>query len=161
VEGFVSEPFGRYEGDPRSAAGYADLLTYLPNDILAKVDIASMANGLEVRCPFLDTKVVELALRMPSRVRRGKGVLRRAFRGLLPPRVLERPKMGFGIPLADWFRGELRSLVEDSMASLEKRGILEGTEIHRLLGEHRSGAADHGMRLWLLLILEIWLKQRV
>jgi asparagine synthase (glutamine-hydrolysing) len=160
VEGFVAEPFGHYEGDPRSAAGYADLLTYLPNDILAKVDIASMANGLEVRCPFLDTEVVELALRMPSRVRRGKGVLRRAFRGLLPPRVLERPKMGFGIPLADWFRGELRSLVEDSMASLEKREILEGTEIHRLLGEHRSGAADHGMRLWLLLILEIWLQKQ-
>jgi asparagine synthase (glutamine-hydrolysing) len=156
VEDFVAGPFSRRSGDPAAAAGFADLETYLPNDILAKVDIASMANGLEVRCPFLDREVVDLALRMPAELRRGKGVLRRAFRDLLPPSILERGKMGFGVPLTQWLRGSLRPLLEDALSTLAARGLLEPGEIRRLLAEHLSGAADHRDRLWLLLVLELW-----
>ncbi len=156
VEGYLSEPFGRFESEPAAAAGYTDLVTYLPDDILAKVDIASMANGLEVRCPFLDAAVVELALSVPPALRLGKRLLRRAFRGLVPRVVLERAKKGFGVPVADWLRGELRPMLEDSMRSLERRGFFEPKEIRRLVKEHLSGRADHGSRLWLLLVYELW-----
>jgi asparagine synthase (glutamine-hydrolysing) len=159
VEPWISGPFKRHAGDPRAAAAYTDLLTYLPEDILVKVDIASMANGLEVRCPFLDRAVVDLALRMPTAVRRGKGVLRRAFRDLLPPEILRRGKMGFGVPLTRWLRGGLRPMLEDALASLGKRGLLEAAELRRLAGEHLQGAADHRDRLWLLLVLELWLRR--
>jgi len=156
VEDLVAEPFGRCAGDAAAAAGFADLGSYLANDILAKVDIASMANGLEVRCPFLDRDVVALALRMPTALRRGKDVLRRAFRDLLPASILSRRKMGFGVPLTQWLRGSLRPLLEDAMATLGGRGLLESREIRRLTSEHLSGAADHRDRLWLLLVLELW-----
>jgi len=156
VEDLVAEPFGRQAGDAAAAGGFADLGSYLANDILTKVDIASMANGLEVRCPFLDRDVVALALRMPTALRRGKGVLRRAFRDLLPASILSRRKMGFGVPLTEWLRGSLRPLLEDAMATLAARGLLESREIQRLTSEHLSGAADHRDRLWLLLVLELW-----
>jgi asparagine synthase (glutamine-hydrolysing) len=156
VEDLIAEPFSRHAGDPAAAAGFADILTYLPNDILAKVDIASMANGLEVRCPFLDRDVVDLALRIPTELRKGKGILRRAFRDLLPPSILNRGKMGFGVPLTEWLRGSLRPMLEDAMASLQKRNLLDAAEIRRLTSEHLSGAADHRDRLWLLLVLELW-----
>jgi asparagine synthase (glutamine-hydrolysing) len=156
VEDFISEPFARHVGDPAAAAGFADLGTYLANDILAKVDIASMANGLEVRCPFLDRHVVDLALRMPASVRRGKEVLRRAFGDFLPASILRRRKMGFGVPLTPWLRGQLRPLLEEAMSTLSTRGLLEPGEIRRLTAEHLSGAADHRDRLWLLLVLELW-----
>jgi len=134
-------------------------VTYLPNDILTKVDIASMANGLEVRCPFLDRKVVDLALQMPTQLRKGKAILRHAFGGILPPSILQRSKMGFGVPLTEWLRGSLRPMLEDAMASLEKRGLLEAAEIRRLTSEHLAGAADHRDRLWLLLVLELWARR--
>jgi len=156
VEELLSAPFARHESDPAAAAGYADLTTYLPNDILAKVDIASMANGLEVRCPFLDRDVVDLALRMPTAVRRGKAILRRAYGGFLPPSILRRKKKGFGVPLTEWLRGPLKPLLEDAMSTLAGRGLLEPGELRRLTSEHLSGAADHRDRLWLLLVLELW-----
>jgi len=156
VETFLTGPFQAGGADPVAAASYADLVTYLPNDLLAKVDIASMANGLEVRCPFLDREVVDLALRIPSDLRKGKRVLKRAFRGLLPRSILGRPKQGFGVPLSEWLRGDLRPMLGDSIGSLSKRGILETAEIRRLFDEHQSGAADHRDRLYLLLVLELW-----
>jgi len=159
VEDFIAAPFAARADDPAAAAGMADLVTYLPYDILTKVDIASMANGLEVRCPFLDLHVVELALRMPARVRRGKRILRHAFRDLIPPSILKRGKMGFGVPLTEWLRGSLRPMLEDAMASLEKRGLLEAAELRRLMSEHQAGAADHRDRLWLLLVLELWARR--
>jgi asparagine synthase (glutamine-hydrolysing) len=159
VEQLIAEPFSRHAGDPAAAAGYADLFTYLPSDILAKVDIASMASGLEVRCPFLDRDVVELALRLPTSVRRNKGVLRRAFRDLLPPSILHRGKMGFGVPLTEWLRGALRPMLEDAMATLQKRVLLDAVELRRLISEHLSGEADHRDRLWLLLVLELWCRR--
>ncbi|RPH37914.1 MAG: asparagine synthetase B, partial [Planctomycetota bacterium] len=156
VEEMISAPFARHSEDPAAAAGLVDLVTYLPHDILAKVDIASMANGLEVRCPFLDRDVVDLALRIPTAVRRGKAVLRRAFRDLIPPSILNRKKMGFGVPLTAWLRGSLRPMLEEAMATLQKRGLLDAAEIRRLMDAHLSGAADHRDRLWLLLVFELW-----
>jgi asparagine synthase (glutamine-hydrolysing) len=156
VEGFLEEPFARHASDPLTAAGYTDLVTYLPHDILTKVDIASMACSLEVRCPFLDTEVVEQALRIPARYREGKRILKRAFRGLLPQAIHDRGKMGFGVPLAEWLRGELRPLLGDAMNSLERRGAFEAGVVRRLAGEHLSGRADHRDRLWLLLVYELW-----
>ena len=100
--------------DPVTRAMVADLLTYLPGDLLVKVDIASMAHGLECRGPFLDHRVVELALAMPLdrklRLRKGRSkvILKRAFADLLPPPIRTRPKMGFGVPIDRWFRGELK-----------------------------------------------------
>ncbi len=152
----LTEPFARLQSDPVAAASYADLVCYLPNDLMAKVDIASMANGLEVRCPFLDAEVVELALRIPSSLRLGKRVLKRAFRGLVPRSILERRKQGFGVPLAEWLRGDLRPMLGDATASLAKRWIVEGPEVRRLFDEHQSGAADHRDRLFVLLVLELW-----
>ena len=159
VEPYLAAPFGRFEADPAAAAGYTDLVTYLPNDILAKVDIASMANGLEVRCPFLDAQVVELALSIPSRLRLGKRLLRRAFRGLVPEAILGRRKKGFGVPVAAWLRGELRPMLEDAAGTLERRGVFEAAEVRRLVSGHLSGAADHGARLWLLLVFELWARR--
>jgi asparagine synthase (glutamine-hydrolysing) len=83
-------------------------------------------------------------------------VLRRAFADLVPASILERGKMGFGVPLTAWLRGGLRPLLEDAMATLAGRGLLESREIRRLTSEHLSGAADHRDRLWLLLVLELW-----
>jgi asparagine synthase (glutamine-hydrolysing) len=156
VEEMIAEPFRPYSAEPAAAAGMADLATYLPHDILVKVDIASMANGLEVRCPFLDREVVDLALRMPAALRRGKAILRRTFRDFVPTSILQRGKMGFGVPLAEWLRGALRPMLEETMESLEQRHLLDAAEIRRLTSEHLSGEADHRDRLWLLLVLELW-----
>jgi asparagine synthase (glutamine-hydrolysing) len=156
AEGYLLGPFSAVAQDPAAAACLTDLVTYLPEDLLVKVDIATMAHGLEVRCPFLDREVVELALQIPSKLRLGKRVLRRAFRGLVPRRILDRRKMGFGVPLADWLRGELRGLLEDSVRSLSKRGIFDPAAVTRLANEHLLGAGDHWDRLWLLLVFELW-----
>jgi asparagine synthase (glutamine-hydrolysing) len=159
ADGPLAAAFAGAGSDPVAAASFADLVTYLPGDILAKVDIASMACGLEVRCPFLDAEVVELALRMPAGLRPGKRVLRRAFRGLVPRAILERGKMGFGLPLSDWWRGGLRPMLEDATRSLERRALVEPAEVRRLVSEHLSGAADHRDRLYLLLVLELWARR--
>ncbi len=140
----------------------ADVLTYLPCDILRKVDVATMAHGLECRSPFLDHHVVELAAKMPVelklRGRRGKHVLTQTFSELLPPSVRNRPKMGFGVPLGHWFRNELREFVQGCLLdrrSLE-RGYFVESEIRRLLKDHSEHRFDHGARLWSLLVLECW-----
>jgi asparagine synthase (glutamine-hydrolysing) len=149
-----------YLGDPPYAGVRGlqalDAATYLANDLLPKADLASMANSLELRSPFLDHRVLELGLSLPDRLkvrgRRGKLALRRAFGELLPREVAERGKAGFGLPLADWFRGELREIAYDVIPStpLVARG-----EVERLLAEHERGA-DQGHRLWALLVLELW-----
>jgi hypothetical protein len=103
--------------DPITATSLADLVTYLPCDLMTKVDVASMAHGLECRQPFLDHRVVELAARMPLGLKfrrgRGKRILLRAFADLLPPRIRRRRKMGFGVPLDHWFRNELRGFARE------------------------------------------------
>ena len=136
-----------------------DVETYLPGDLLPKSDIASMAHSLELRSPLLDHRVVELGLSLPSRLKRGKLALRRAFADDLPPLVAARGKTGFGVPLAAWFRGELRDLAGDLL--LGDRGWFERSTVQRLLDDHSSGRADNGHRLWTLVMLELWHRAHV
>jgi asparagine synthase (glutamine-hydrolysing) len=147
----------------------ADLLTYLPGDLLHKVDMASMAHGLECRGPFLDHRVVELALRIPAsrklRLRggRSKAILKDAFPELLPPEIRRRPKMGFGVPIDRWFRGpleeELRAVLLDPVA--QARGIFRPGAVARLVDEHVAGLRDHATKLWALLMLELWARHHL
>jgi asparagine synthase (glutamine-hydrolysing) len=141
-----------------------DLETYLPGDLLLKSDIASMAHSLELRSPFLDHEVVELGLALPQslklRGREGKVALKRAFAAELPPEIAARGKTGFGVPLGRWFRGELRELAHDVLLDRD-RGWFRRETIRELLDEHSSGRADHGHRLWCLLMLELWLRTHV
>jgi asparagine synthase (glutamine-hydrolysing) len=140
----------------------ADVLTYLPGDILTKVDIASMAYGLEVRCPFLDTEVVQLSARLPMAWKlhggRGKRILIDTFADLLPPAIQNRRKMGFGVPLDHWFRDELRPLVESVLLDAKSlsRGLFRPDAIRQLVHEHVTSQWDHSYRLWSLLVLELW-----
>lgn len=136
-----------------------DLQTYLPGDLLPKADLTSMACSLELRAPLLDHRVVELGLALPDRLkvrgRSGKWALREAFADLLPPEVSGRGKRGFGVPLERWFRDDLRELAETTLLEGD-RGLFRRTEVARLLREHADGRADHGHRLWCLLMLELW-----
>jgi asparagine synthase (glutamine-hydrolysing) len=140
-----------------------DLETYLPGDLLLKADLASMAHSLELRSPFLDHEVVALGLALPdslkTRGREGKVALRRAFAAELPPEVLQRGKTGFGVPFGRCFRSDLRELAHDVLAN--DRGWFRQDALRRLLGEHESGRADHGHRLWCLLMLELWVREHV
>ena len=134
-----------------------DLATYLPGDLLPKADIASMAHSLELRSPLLDREVVELGLALPDalkvRGRSGKLALKHAFGDLLPPQVAGRGKAGFGVPLAAWFRGELRDLAGDVLLG---ETLFRRRTVERLLAEHVTGRYDHGHRLWCLVMLELW-----
>ncbi|HYD08716.1 MAG TPA: asparagine synthase (glutamine-hydrolyzing) [Acidimicrobiales bacterium] len=140
--------------------------TYLLDDLLPKVDRTSMAHGLEVRAPFLDHEVVELAMRLPPRHKvRGrslKAVLKRSMADLLPSEILHRPKRGFGVPLARWFRQDLRPLVSSTLVAPDARvrAHLDGATVERIVAEHDAGDADHGHLLWSLLTLETFLRSR-
>ncbi|NQV22779.1 MAG: asparagine synthase (glutamine-hydrolyzing) [Rhodopirellula sp.] len=140
----------------------ADVLTYLPCDILTKVDIASMAYGLECRSPFLDHRVAELAAWMPLKYKRhgkqGKQILLDTFGDLLPASIQNRPKMGFGVPLDSWFRNELKPLLFDVLLDRKSldRGWFRPDAVQQLVDEHVTAKWDHSYRLWNLLILELW-----
>ncbi len=141
---------------------YVDFATWLPDDILFKVDRASMAHGLEVRCPFLDRRLIEFAAGLPPRLklgsRRGKVLLRRAAAGLVPDAVLHRRKEGFNSPVSAWLAGSWRDLVEDAFSarSLEATGLLARAEVERLWQEHLGGRRDHGYLLFAVLMLVLW-----
>lgn len=142
-----------------------DFLTYLPDDLLTKVDRATMLASIEARAPFLDREMLELALGMPHTVKvRGlntKAVLREAARPLLPPGVLRRKKRGLSVPTAAWINAELRDEVDRLLARerLAGQGWLDPDAVHRLLGEHRGGAANHARRLWPVIMLQRWLER--
>ncbi len=139
-----------------------DVQSYLPDDLLVKVDIATMAHGLEGRSPFLDHEVMEFAASLPStlklRGRTKKYVLKRAVAPLLPPEVIDRPKMGFGVPIDSWFRRELKDLAYDTLLSTRAlaRGYFHQPVVRRLLDEHAGGAVNWHYQLWNLLMLELW-----
>jgi len=159
-----AQPVRLVPGAPGIAGLQAlDAGTYLPGDLLLKADIASMAHSLELRSPFLDHEVVALGLALPDRLktqgREGKVALRRAFAADLPPQVSERGKTGFGVPLDRWFRQDLRDIARDLLAG--DRGWFHPGTVVRLLDEHESGRADHGHRLWCLLMLELWVREHV
>jgi asparagine synthase (glutamine-hydrolysing) len=162
---FVAEavPASSLLGAPRLAGvrglQLLDVETYLPGDLLLKADIASMAHSLELRSPFLDHEVLELGV--SSRPR--KATLRDAFRDLLPEEILARRKTGFGVPLARWFREDLRDFAGDLLLGerARARGQLRPEAVERLLRDHAEGRADHGHRLWCLLMLELWQREHV
>ena len=163
---FLSAALRRSKGrDPITAFSLADLVTYLPCDLMTKVDIASMAHGLECRQPFLDYRVVELAARMPRRLKfrhgHGKLILREAFADLLPESIQRRGKMGFGVPLDHWFRHELRDFAREILLDSKTitRGYFRPEAIVQLWEEHQDARFNHGYRLWSLLILELWQRE--
>ncbi len=162
-ESFLRRQLGdTLDGDFLDRLLSLDTRTYLPNDLLVKVDVASMAHSLEARSPFLDHKVVEFAARLRSdwkmRWGTGKYILKKAFKNLLPPSILERPKKGFGVPLASWFRGELREMACDLLTdtTFSSRGYFHVDFVRRMLDEHIAGTHDWHYQLWNLLILELW-----
>lgn len=141
-----------------------DVLTYLPCDILTKVDIASMAHSLECRSPFLDHHVAELAAVMPLNLKmhkgRGKQILVDTFADLLPESIQTRKKMGFGVPLNHWFRNELKPLLYDVLLDQRAidRQIFDKAAVEQLISEHQNQQWDHSARLWSLLVLEMWFR---
>lgn len=154
--------WNRMKGEDHvSSMLYTDLKTYLPDDILVKVDRMSMANSLEVRAPFLDYRIIEFAARLPSawkiKGNSKKIILKRAFSHLLPEQILHRKKHGFTVPLDSWFRGELRALGETSLLESEALGeYLDLPELRRIWREHQEEKADHGSVLWSLLMFALW-----
>lgn len=159
----MEQHFARTRGwDPLSRIQYVDVKTYLVDDILTKVDRASMAHSLEVRVPFLDHEVMEYAAGIPARykLRRGEGkhLFKQALAGIVPSEILNRPKMGFSIPLARWFRKDLKGMFEERVFS--KNAFLD-TLFHRApiqqwWTQHQRGTRDYSYYLWALLVLECW-----
>lgn len=155
--------------DPVTRTTITDMLSYLPCDLLVKVDMASMAHSLECRSPLLDHRVVELALAMPLRRklrlpgRQTKIVFRKAFEEYIPPAIMKRSKMGFGVPIDRWLqddlRDELRAVLLDPIAL--NRGIFRPDAITRLVQDHIEARHDHTYRIWALLMLELWFRNYV
>ena len=133
--------------------------------MLVKVDRMSMANSLEVRCPLLDHKLAEFAATLPHHWKisggGGKQILIRSLRDRLPEDLLRRPKQGFGVPLAAWFRGPLRSMVQDTLTSQRfvSRGIVSLPFVRALIDEHQRGRRDNYTWIWCLLMLELWFQE--
>ncbi|MGE5177262.1 MAG: asparagine synthase-related protein, partial [Hyphomicrobiales bacterium] len=150
--------------DPLSLIQYLDLKTYLPGDILTKVDRASMAHSLEVRVPLLDHPLVEWLATVPPglklRGREGKYLLKRALEPHLPHDLLYRPKMGFGVPIGLWFRGPLKQRLQESLLGpgIAARGFFEPEFVARLVREHQSGQREHSAVLWSLLMFDASLR---
>jgi asparagine synthase (glutamine-hydrolysing) len=138
-----------------------DMQTYLPGDILTKVDRTSMAVSLEARVPLLDHPLAEFAASLPGTLKlrdgTGKWIFRKAIQGLVPDIVLSKPKQGFAVPLDRWFRAELRGRIE----ALSQRGpvleYVDGRAVDRLVQEHLRGRRDHSHQLWRVLALDLWL----
>jgi asparagine synthase (glutamine-hydrolysing) len=158
---------GRPPADGTAGLQLLDMETYLPGDLLPKSDIASMAHSLELRSPLLDRRVVELGLSLPDALkqegRRGKVALRRAFAAELPAKVSSRGKSGFGVPVGEWFRGELQPLARELLLDERSRarGWFRPEAVERLLSEHAAGRGDNGHRLWTLTMLELWQRTHV
>ena len=144
-----------------------DMATYLPDDILTKVDRTSMAVSLESRVPLLDHRLMEFVATMPVSIKLrnggGKYLLKRAMAQDLPDGILARKKMGFGVPLGDWFRRELRDMTRDVLlgSPARQRGIFRTSEVDALLATHDAGRRDCSARLWALICFELWMRQWV
>ncbi len=163
AEAALGRHFGRFAALPRhSRLMRFDFETYLPEDVLTKVDRMSMAHSIESRVPLLDNEVVEFAASLPSSLKirdgRRKHVLKEAAALLLPPAIVERRKQGFGVPLGVWFRGGLTDIFSDVLSSprTRQRGYFQPGFVDRIVQEHLSGKRDHTLRLWQLLMFELW-----
>ena len=147
-----------------AGANWADLHTYLPDDLMVKVDVASMAHGLETRSPLLDHVLLEWAVSIHADIKmaggRTKALFKRAMEPYLPRDVIYRKKMGFGMPIDEWLRAELKALAYDTLLSqpARERGLMRPDYVRLLLDEHSSGRRDHHTRLWALLMLELWFR---
>ena len=171
VENYDSADFLKMWFDKSNGGGivdatmFTDQQTYLPNDLLVKVDIASMANSLEARSPFLDHKVIEFAASLPENIKlRGaetKYLLKKAASKIVPPEVLYRKKMGFGVPLTHWFRGELKDFVRGVLLSEKSlnRGIIKPEMLEKYVSEHINAERDYTHQIWTLLMLELWFQR--
>jgi asparagine synthase (glutamine-hydrolysing) len=148
--------------DDREKMLYVDTMSFLPDDCLFKVDRMSMAHGLEVRVPFLDTELVEFSARIPFHYKlRGltsKYILKRAFGPILPKKILRQRKQGFTIPISTWLRNDLQDLAINLLLgeSLERRGLFNRNYISWMLDEHANGKQEFGHRIWSLVIFEVW-----
>lgn len=162
VEGWFDKAAGANVVD---ATLLTDIMTYLPNDLMVKVDIATMAVSLEGRSPFLDHKVIEFAANLPVNLKiRGaktKSLLKKVAARLVPPDVIYRRKMGFGVPISGWFRTVLKDFLCDRLFSevALKRGLFHQSVVKRLVNEHISGKEDNAWQLWTLLMLELWFEK--
>ena len=160
----ILAPYFAAAGGLVAGANWADLHTYLPDDLMVKVDVASMAHGLETRSPLLDHVLLEWAASIPTEIRmaggRTKALFKRAMGPYLPREVIYRKKMGFGCPIDEWLRAELKPLAYDTLLSqrARERGLLRPDYVRRLLDEHCSGNRNHHTRLWALLMLELWFR---
>ena len=143
----------------------ADTMSYLPNDLLVKVDIASMAVSLEARSPFLDHHVIEFAATLPENYKlRGlttKYLLKKVLKGLLPAENLVRPKMGFGVPVGKWFRNEMQGFLREVLLSESAtgRGVFKPEAVRHMVEQHIEGRQDFAHQLWSLLMLELWYRR--
>ncbi len=153
------------DADPLDWMAWHDLQFYLPDCLMVKVDVASMANSLEVRAPLLDHEFVEFAARIPSALKRdatgGKVVFKRALAGLVPNETLERPKKGFGVPLRKWFGGDLHDLVRGTLLDerARRRDLFDAQMLRQMVDDHFAGRRDWSTRLWALVWLELWFRE--
>ena len=142
-------------------------MSYLPDDILVKVDRMSMANSLEVRVPLLDHRVVEFMSQVNKNHKytqfSSKILLRDLARRYLPQKILDRPKQGFAIPLAGWLQNELNPMLCDVLApsQVDRRGLFSSARITQMIAEHGTGQRDYSQQLWALLMLENWLDKQI
>src|SRR5207244_10354152 len=154
-------PYFATGGSLVANANRADIHTYLPDDLMVKVDVASMAHGLETRSPLLDHVLMEWAAGIPHETKMARGVTKALFKSAmepyLPARLLYRPKMGFSCPVDHWFRCELKELAYDTLLSrsARERGVFRSDYVRLLLDEHCRATRDHHTRLWALLMLEL------
>jgi len=155
------------EVDPVQGMMQLDFVTFLTDDILVKVDRASMSESLEVRCPLLDTRLVEFAWSLPLSMRlqgnRGKIVLRKVLERYIPPELTERPKKGFAVPVSAWVKGPLREWAEQLLdeTRLRKQGLLKPKAVQRIWQQHLSGWQDHDTLIWSLLMFQAWHEEHI
>ena len=162
LAGFRDFAAAARDRDPLDALLYLDSKTYLPGDILTKVDRMSMAASLETRAPLLDHKLIEFVCRIPASLKLSgaetKSIFKRAVRGLVPGDILTRPKQGFGVPIQQWINDQLRDHIRDVLTgpTARARGYFDPRYVDLLLDEHGRQRRDHSFQLWSLFVLELW-----